>query len=70
MNRNRKIEKCYKDLQNIKDVLKALLVLDFIVFVSGVHYFLAPIALLNATMFSIGLLRGMDIYDKIKKLSH
>ena len=70
MNRNRKVEKCYKDLQNIKDVLKALLVLDFIIFVSGVHYILAPIALLNATMFSIGLLRGMDIYDKIKKLSH
>lgn len=70
MNRNRKVEKCYKDLQNIKDVLKALLVLDFIVFVSGEHCFLAPIALLNATMFSIGLLRGMDICDKIKKLSH
>lgn len=62
--------KYQNDLKNIKEILKTLLILDVIVYVSGAHYILAPIALLNATMFSVGLLRSMDIAKKMKKHQH
>lgn len=66
------MRKYEKQLKNIGYAIKALLILDVIMVVFSNRFciYYLPLLILNSLVFSISLLRGMDITDEMKKHKH
>ena len=64
--------KYQRQLKNIRDVIKAVIIIDVImvVFSNALCIFYLPLLIFNSVMFSVALLRGMAITNKMNKHQH
>ena len=63
------MNKYQKQLKNIGYAIKALLILDavMVIFSNRLCIYYLPLLILNSLVFSISLLRGMDITNEMKR---